>query len=181
MMIPQYNTVLFTDIYDTVNDFMEDYESNPFPKMITDDSARVIYYLLLANYANNSIANLDIDQFKNRLFATIYQYAPTWEKRIEIQKRLRELSEDDLRQSAKQIANNALNPDEAPTTSSMEELDYISSQNTVNTKKGIITAYQDLWSLLKIDVTESFINEFKKLFIQVVIPQRTYIYKVDEE
>ena len=32
-----------------------------------------------------------------------------------------------------------------------------------------------------IDVTEEFINRFKQLFIQVVQPQRTYIYKTEDE
>lgn len=180
-MIPMYNTVLFSDVYDDVNAFMDDYRSNPYPKLIQEENARVIYYLLMANYANSSIVNLDIAQFKNRLFAIIFQYAPTWEKRVEIQTRLRELSEEDIRQGAKQIANKALNPDSEPTTATLEELTYINAQDTVNAKKGIITAYQDLWSLLKVDVTENFINEFSKLFIKVVIPQRTYVYNIEEE
>ena len=79
---------------------------------------------------------------------------------------------------AKTIVNNSLNPDSNPT---VDELEYINQQNTNKVTKSILGAYAELCSLLKLDVTEEFINRFKQLFIQVVQPQRTYIYKTEEE
>ena len=177
-MIPMYNTKKFTDFYSNVDQFLQDYKNNGLPTTISDANAKTLFYLLYAKYGNSSISNLDENQFKYRLFSIIFQYGPTWEKRLSIQDRLRNLEEKELMVGAKTIVNNSLNPDSDPTT---EELEYINQQNTNKVTKSILGAYAELWSLLKLDVTEEFINRFKQLFIQVVQPQRTYIYKTEEE
>ena len=177
-MIPMYNTKKFTDFYSNVDAFLQDYKSNGLPTTISDVNATTLFFLLYPKYGNSSISNLDENQFKYRLFSIIFQYGPTWEKRLSIQDRLRNLEEKELMVGAKTIVNNSLNPDSNPT---VDELEYINQQNTNKVTKSILGAYAELWSLLKLDVTEEFINRFKQLFIQVVQPQRTYIYKTDDE
>ena len=121
-MIPQYSTVLFTDIYDNVDDFIADYKNessdfvNGIPNLISDTSAETLFYLLYGRYGNNPIANRDINQFKYKLFSVIFQYGPTWEKRLEVQAALRQLSLDDIRLGSKAIYNQALNPSTEPST-----------------------------------------------------------------
>lgn len=179
-MIPQYNTRLFKNLYDE-EEFIKDYKNNGLPVTISEDSAKVLYWLLYAKYANNPVANLDLNQFKMRLFATVFQYGPTWEKRLEIQERLRDLSEEDIRLGYKSIANRALHPDVEPSTGSLEELPFIDSQNTTTGKKGIIDGYSQLWMLLKVDVTTEFLDKFKNLFKVVVMPENPLLYITYEE
>lgn len=184
-MIPSYNTNLFHDIYKTVDEFMTDYTNlgiENLGKVIETDTARRIYFLLLARYGNSPIANLDETQFKLKLQTIIWQYAPAWEKRIEIQKVLRELSEDDILTGAKAIYNHALNPGEieAETTVDLPELKYIDNQNTTNFKKSKMDAYTQLWDLLATDVTNDFLNKFRPLFKQFVRPEVNYIYESEE-
>lgn len=173
---PRFDTKLFTDIWEDSASFLSDYADVGIPTTISTTNATTLYYLLYARFANNPIANMDEEQFKYKVFAIIYQYGPTWEKRLAIQQSLRGLSEDDLRAGAKAIYNHAYNPSEAPSTSTLTELDYINDQNTTNYKKSKMEAYAQLWDLLAIDVTGEFLNKFQKLFKQFVQPERTWIY-----
>ena len=95
-MIPQYDTKLFTDIWNRATEFIYDYKNVGIPTTISDTNANTLYYLLYARYANNPIANYDEEQFKYKVFSIIFQYGPTWEKRLSIQQTLRGLQLEDL-------------------------------------------------------------------------------------
>lgn len=186
-MIPQYSTVLFTDIYNNVDDFIADYKNessdfvNGIPNLISDASAETLFYLLYGRYGNNPIANRDINQFKYKLFSVIFQYGPTWEKRLEVQAALRNLDEDDIRLGSKAIYNQALNPSTEPSTASLEELTFINQQNTTNYKKSPLEGYAILLDLLNTDVTEEFIKKFNVCFKKFVSAERPLIYVTEED
>ena len=95
-MIPQYDTKIFTDIWNRVSEFIYDYQHVGIPTTISTTNATTLYYLLYARYANNPIANYDEEQFKYKVFSIIFQYGPTWEKRLSIQQTLRGLQLADL-------------------------------------------------------------------------------------
>ena len=95
-MIPQYDTKIFTDIWNRVSEFIYDYKHVGIPTTISDSNATTLYYLLYARYANNPIANYDEEQFKYKVFSIIFQYGPTWEKRLSIQQTLRGLQIEDI-------------------------------------------------------------------------------------
>lgn len=180
-MLPQYSTVLFTDIWDDVDEFLADYSSVGIPTTISTVNATTLYYLLYARYGNNPIANRDEEQFKYKIFSTVFMYGPTWEKKLDIQQKLRGLSETDIATGTKAIYNNALNPSTAPSTGSLDELSYINSQNTTNYKKSKMDAYAQLWDLLETDVTLEFINRFRVCFKQFVAPEKPLIYVTEED
>lgn len=102
-MIPQYDTKLFTQIWDNATDFVADYQDVGIPVTISTTNATTLFYLLYARYGNSPIANYDEEQFKYKIFSVIFQYGPTWEKRLEVQKTLRDMQLSDL------IDNGALN------------------------------------------------------------------------
>ena len=95
-MIPQYDTKLFTDIWEEASDFVYDYKHVGIPTTISDTNATTLYYLLYARYGNNPIANYDEEQFKYKVMSIIFQYGPTWEKRLSVQTTLRGLQLSDL-------------------------------------------------------------------------------------
>lgn len=70
-------TKKFTDIYESVNDFIYDYNNLQLPKTITVENAMILYYLLYSKYGNSYITNMDENQFKFKLFSIIWQYGPT--------------------------------------------------------------------------------------------------------
>ena len=181
-MIPQYSTITFTDVWDDVTKFKKDYAASPFTGAISDnspDNVAIVFYLLYARYGNNPIANRDINQWKFKIFSIIYQFGPTWEKRLEIQEKLRNLSDDEILKGAKAIYNHAYNPSTNPSTGSLEELNYINDQSTSNYKKSKMDAYMQLWELLDNDVTEDFIKRFRNCFKTFVSPERPLIYVTD--
>ena len=190
-MRPIYNTMTFTDVWDSAADFKTEFGQSPFAGAIssteattpavTHDNVSRTFYLLYAKYGNNPIANNDINQFKMKVFGVIFQFGPTWEKRLDIQEKLRGLNETELMSGNRAIYNSALNPATKPTTGSLEELNYINSQNTTNYKKGKMEAYAQLWDLLDTDVTGEYIDKFKICFKQFVAPENPLLYVTDAE
>ena len=174
-----YRTKKFTDFYQNAQDFVNDYHLCGIPSTITDDTATTLYYLLYARYGNSHIINSDENQFKYKLFSIIFQYGPTWEKRLDIQNKLRNLTEDELMYGTKAIYNTANNPGTEPSTGSLEELPYINNQNTTGYKKSKMDAYANLLALLDTDVTEDFIKKFGKLFITILEPREPLWYATE--
>ena len=194
-MIPQYSTNIFTDIYPDATTFVSDYKNNGIPyqyvvkinnvdttiQTLTDTNVEALFYLLYARYGNSPLANRDITQFKYKLFSIIFQYGPAWQKELEVQRKIMNLSEDDIRLGSKAIYNQALNPQTEPSTAALSELTYINQQNTTNYKKSPLEGYAILMELLKKDVTEEFINKFGRCFKKFVSNERPIIYVTEEE
>ena len=95
-MLPQYDTKLMTDVWSKANDFLADYQNIGIPTTISAQNATTLYYLLYARYGNTPIANYDEEQWKYKIFSIVFQYGPTWEKRLDIQNTLRGLQISDL-------------------------------------------------------------------------------------
>ena len=181
-----YRTKKFGDVWSTVEDFIADYSNNGVPATIptrnpsmSRDQGSVynLYYLLYSRYGNDVIASSDLQRFKMNLFAIIWQYGPNWVKNLEIQSKLRKLTDDEITQGSVQIYNQADNPSTDPSTDTSEYLQYIKSQNTSINKKGKLEGYALLDSLLKRDVTQEFLNRFKPLFKTVVEPEELLLYE----
>lgn len=159
-----FTTRKFTDIFPSVEDFLTEYDSSGLPTTISDESANILYYLLYSKYGNSHIASSDEYRFKTRVFSIIWQYGPTWEKEVEIQKAIRETPLEDVVSGAKIIYNQSYNPSTLPSTSTLEELTTINAQNVTNYKKTAMEAYSIILSLLSEDVTEKFLYRFRDLF-----------------
>ena len=173
--IPSYDTKLFCEIFDNAEDFVEEYKDSGLYDAVTsgspavlhlnnslsDKDATTLFYLLYAKYGNNPIANYDVNQFKYKLWATIFQYGPAWAKKLDIQNKVRELTDDEIRLGSKAIYNHAYNPSTDPSTASLEELTAINEQNTTNFKKSKIDGYMGLWQLVVSDVTNEFLKKFE--------------------
>ena len=178
-----FRTRTFQDIFPNIDKFLESFNNIGIPKKISDESATTLYYLLYGKYGNSHIASSDENKAKYRIFSIIFMYGPTWEKRLEVQEAIRNLTEDELRQGSRAIYNHSFNPSSAPSTQSTEELPTVNDQNTTNYKKSKADAYLMLWDLLKTDVTESFLYQFSKVFLKIVEPELPlwYITDINEE
>lgn len=174
-------TRTFSAIFEEINSFQTEFSTTPFSDDFSQSDIELIYYLLLSNFANSHIASSDENRFKLKLFTTIFQYAPTWLKRLELQKKIRNLTDDEILQGAKTINNNAFNPATNPGTGATEELPYINNQTTTSYKKSKIEAYSQIWNLLEVDVTDQFVYQFKKLFMVLVYPEDALLYETEEE
>lgn len=171
-----YRQKKFTDVYESVTDFLADYKDCGLPTTISDNSAQTLFYLLYGSYGNDIVASSDINRFKYKLFSIIFQYGPNWEKQLEIQNKLRGLTEDDIRLGSRQIYNTAQNPSTEPSTDTTDELQYINNQNVTKNQRGVLEGYATLLSLLRTDVTQEFLNRFRKLFLTIVQPEEPLLY-----
>lgn len=175
-----YPTKQFCQVFESDEDFLAGFKESPANGTVSDASVKLTYFLLYAKHGNDPISNSSIDQFKAKVYATIFQYGPTWEKRLEIQRKLREIPEDELLVGGHSVSNHAYNPATEPSTSSLEALNYIDDQTTRKYKKSRMEAYAQLLELLDVDVTEEYTERFRKLFRIVVNPAQ-FIYESEEE
>lgn len=175
-MIPQYSTVLFNQVWDNQEDFLQDYLNSGLSNAnssVKPDNIKLLYLLLYAQYGNSPIANRDVNQFALKVFATIFKYGPSWERKLEIQSALRAMNDIDIREGNFAKYNHAFNPSTEPTT---EVLSTINDQNTSQQTRGLLEGYSALLDLLEEDVTSDFIKKFQPLFKQFVMPEDTLIY-----
>lgn len=162
---PKYRTKTFVECYPNKAAFVTETQSGEyFPKAITEASAGVLYYLLMAKYANNPIANEDENVFRIKLESIVFQFGGAWEKKLDIQKRLLELTDEDIEKGSTMVYNHAMNPDSAPVNDTLEALGYINDQNTSVSKKSKIDALGTLWGAIRTDVSKQFIDKFKVCF-----------------
>ena len=194
-----YRNRTFNDVWPEVSGFEQDY--NDFNNGILDNgitgtAVTTLFYLLSARYGNSTVASQNEYQFKLKVFSTIFMYGPTWEKKLEIQRGIRNLFKDgklsdDVLVGGKAVYNTALNPNQAVLDgepgpegegmNTLSELTYINQQNTTNYKKSVPEAYSILTNLLEADVTSLFLDKFKKLFLTVVSPELPLWYVEDED
>lgn len=176
-LYPNYSTSLFTDIWDNVEDFIDDYDESPIPNTISEENVTTLFWLLYAKYGNSPIANMDTFQWKQKVFSLIFMYGPNWVKELDIQNTLRGLTDEQIKAGSFMIYNHAYNPETAPSTGSATELTYINEQNTNRYSKGAVDAYTNLMLILKKDVTNTFLQKFQPLFKQFVYPEHAIVYE----
>lgn len=180
-MIPRYNTMTYTDIWETPEAFYADFQNSFASNSISVESSRVLANLLYAQYGNSPIANRDVNQFKAKVWSVIYSYGPAWEKRLDIQKKLIGLNEEDIRLGSKSINNIAQNPTQLATTAGLNEVVEITQQSSQGFTKSKLDAYAQLYELIVTDVTTEFIDKFKHCFKTLVLPENPILYVDDED
>lgn len=182
-----YRTRTFAEIYSvdgniTASTFDEDWKASPFYMDMTSGiDANLVFYLLYARYGNSHIAASDENRFRYQLYSIMFQYGPTWNKQLEIQKEIQELDINAFREGSRTITNLAENPSVQPSTQDTEELEYVNSQSVNKTTRSYADAVALLNALLKTDVTEEFLDRFKKLFLTIVEPELPLWYETYPE
>lgn len=132
--------------------------------MATKGTMTTLYYLLWARYASNHIRSDYPQQWKMKIMMTVFEYGPTWSKRLEIQEKVRNMSDDEIQKGTIMTYNTAMNPDGAPTTETWDTLQGINSQNKNLYQRGKLDSYAYIDQILKTDVTREFVEKFKKFF-----------------
>lgn len=178
-----FDNLKFSDIYKDKETFLNDYNNLGFPKIFrNEETPGLLYVLLVGRFTNSHIKNYDVNQFKYQLFSTVWQYGGTWEKDLDIQKKLRELSLEEGSEiyiGGKAIYNSATNPGTDPSTNDSDELPFINGQNVTHYKKSKIEGLSLLSEMLKNDVTEPFLRRFDKLFKSIIFTGRTLLYTTE--
>lgn len=178
---PHDTTRTFTDIWDKASDFETDVKTSGLHVQELDSKLSTIFYLLYARYGNSAIANWDETQFKYKVYSIIFQYGPSWAKRLDIQATLRGLSEAELLTGAKAINDHAFAMGDDNVTAGDAPTKIDQKTGTYYTKSKM-DAYGQLWEILKTDVTNEFIGKFKTLFATFVYTRPDiFVTELEEE
>lgn len=176
-----YRTRTFSQIFEEYSKFNEEWYKTIFSAEVEELPIELIFNLLYSRYGNSSVASSDENQFKYRLFSIVFQYAPNWYKEFGIQRQIRAYEVEDFQKGNLNIVNNASNPSTQPSTLDTEELPFVSQQNVSKTTRSLADGYALMLSLLKEDVTETFLKRFQKLFLNIVEPERPLWYVTESE
>lgn len=177
-----FRTRTFSEIFPSDTAFAEFYETCGIPTRLLSSeeyekyNAEVIYALLVSNFASSCIKSSDENRFKLELMSIIFEYGPVWQKEMVAQDKILALTEDELLRGSKAIYNHAMNPGTAPGTASLNELDYIDSQNTTTYSKGKGEGYAEISAYLDPNITRRFIDKFRNLFKVVAYPDDALWY-----
>ena len=176
-----YRTNKFQEIWESPDDFYAFYSTNGiFPTTISEDNCRVLYGLLYSRYGNDPIRSSDQNRFKLQVMSIIWQYGPAWEKKLMIQKSLRDLTIDQLREGSYSVSGAGQHPGSTLSDTDIKTAG-VNDYSRQNTTKGYLEAYGTLNTILDDRFMIEFIDRFKSLFRIVVMPEDPLYYKVDAE
>lgn len=180
MMLPTDSTLRFSEVFDNATKFLNEWKASALYEdgLIKDENVTKTFYLIYAAKGNSAISNMDVNQWKYKVWSIIYQYGPTWQRKLEIQKSLRSLNEEQMTDGTKAINNLATNPQTEPSTNVTEEINGVVQQTVNKFKKSRLEGYASLVDLLDDDVTKEFIDRFKPLFA-VFVKTRPAAYVVE--
>lgn len=180
-LFTQQYTRTFSDIYPDYETFLADYKGIGItPRLKSVDFLSQIYILLMGEYASSSIMSLNEDQFRVKLFTRIMSYGPQFERELEVQHILTNMTDEELQVSSKAIYNTALNPSSDPSTDTLEEILTINQQNVTKHKRSKLDAYALLRDLLDDNLTKKFIKRFDDLFVRVLRTNQPLYYITEE-
>ena len=166
-MLPMYNTKTFSQVFPDFTSFKYCFDNDfqAYAKdCISENSLKTLYWILYSRYCDNPIVNYSEINFKAKMVSLTFQKGPTWERKLALQKDLRDLTETDLLTGARTMFNRAVHPETEPGTNTDEELDYINAQDVSKQRRSKLDAYSYLQDVLKNDVTEELIKAYSKLF-----------------
>ena len=178
LLAPEYSHATFDAVFPDAQSFVNKLRATNVITMteITDAFLTRLFYMLYAKHGTDPIKSSNPPQWVFKVALTTESYAPSFLKREDIQKKLRALTDDELREGYKNINNHALNPSTTPSTDNTNELPYITDQNVNKGKKAKVDAYANLWDILRTDVIEEFLKKFDKLFSAVVSTTNRVVY-----
>lgn len=180
--LPHDTTKTFSEVFDNANGFLAEWKDSGLynEALISDSSIKTLFYLLYAKFGNSAIANWDEEQFKYKVWANIFQYGPAWEKRLDIQMKLRNLTETELQTGAKAINDHSYAMGDDNITAGENPTKIDQKTGTYYTKSKL-EAYTILWEAIKLDVTSEFLNKFKPLFATFVYTRPDIFISESEE
>ena len=185
MELQFFDNITFSEMWETSESFVNTYKQVGFPQTfeggnyVTDDDLTLIWLLLIGRFADSTIKPFNTyGAFQVRFMSRVWQHAPAWKKKLDIQNKLRSMSLEsgELFEGSKAIYNSALNPSTPLPTDGSEELDFINNQNVTKHKKSKIEGLALLNDLLENDVTEQFLRRFDDFFKTIIYTGKEYKY-----
>ena len=178
LLAPEYENLTYDLVFPTSSDFVTKLRATSIitELEITDSFLELLWAMLYAKHGTDPIVSANEPQWIYKVALTTKSYAPTYLKKDAIQKKLRSLTDDQIREGYKNIFNHAVNPSTTPSTDNTNELPYINDQHVNKGKKGYVDSYAYLWDILNSNLTEEFLKKYDKLFSKIATTTNRVIY-----
>ena len=177
-----FYTKTFLEVFPDYDTFANEWHNcELYDADLQDANLKILYYELYGRYANSTVASLNEDQFKYRLWSIIKNQGTIWQSLLDQQAKLRGMSEEDISTVRRFVTSHAFNPGEGGVTATDEApedviLNYVDDQTR---NKEIASPIEALtvYSSAIADVTTRFIDSFKVLFLKIVRPYSPLYYR----
>lgn len=148
-------------------------------KLILDIPTLKTFSTIFYEYADNNIA-FSNESFKLKYANIMATYYKEYEQTTKAITNLMNLTDNDIAIDNYIITNSAEIP-ETPSSTSIEEVDYVSVQQKNFTKKGKLQISKELLYNKKSYTTKTFLNRFRYLFIRILSDSYTPVYEDELE
>ena len=179
MEMISFNNKLFKNIFPDYETFRQWYISTDLSDDENDCPSRKTF-ALIANEYNDSHTALSVESFKQRFANDIYTYYREFEETTKSILDLMKLTDDDISTADKMITNVANIPETASSTD-IEEVDFVTTQQKNITKKGLLQIKKEQLSNKRAFTVKTFINRFRHLFIKIISPSFTFVIEENQE
>lgn len=174
-----HNTALFKNIFPDYETFKEWYLSTPLSDGV-DDVPNEKTFTIIAYEYNDSHSSFSIESFKQHFANDLYTFYKEFEETTKAISDLMKLTDDDIAIADKMIMNVANIP-ETESSTDVEEVDFISTQQKTINKKGTLQVKKEQLSNKRIFTVKTFLNRFRHLFIKIISPSYTFVVMEEME
>lgn len=134
------------------------------------------YLALVGRYGSSHIRYHNRYQFMAQFFTLYIEAQERLLSKIKINKRLRNLTEEEALTGSKIITNNATNPDTSPATDAYEPLPYVNSQSAQKERLGEVKGLYGWKHSVGGQAYIEFVDTFKQLF-RIVLQEEETVYE----
>lgn len=180
-LAPEYNRLTYADVFTSKTDFRTKLQDTGIIEdiLISNVFLEKLYFYLYAAHGNDCISMSDEAQWIYNVALITEANAPTYLKKLDVQKKLRALTDDELREGYRTLFNHAVNPSAKPSTDANDELKYINEQSVNKARKNKTAAYIELWESLRTDLLADFLHKYDKIFSKLASTADRMIYISD--
>lgn len=178
MEMLDYTTKLFKNIFPSYESFKEWYTATPLSDNKNDCPSEKTFTLIAYEY-NDSHVSLSPESFKEHFANDIYTYYREFEATTKGILDLMELTDKDIA-IADEIITNVANIPETESSTSVEEVDFITTQQKNINKKGKLQIKKEQLANKRAFTVRTFINRFRHLFIKIISPAYTFVVGEEE-
>lgn len=161
-------TFVFKDLIPTFDKFLELYDNYMIEHInLDDEELEIIYKILYNNYCNCSVAYDTPNAFYRMFFLEIFNSGEDYIIKLNMVKRLRQLSEDDLVKEYETVSNVANNDNEIVSDPLQHIVPYITTQSSSTSKGNKANAILRGLSAYRDNNVKYFVDKFQYLFLTI--------------
>lgn len=178
-------TSRFREVFTTADTFISLFRESPLNEAkLSDETLKKIYYELYAEYGDSYFRATNDYRNQLKTFSILQNEGLVYQKKLEIQNNLINMSLSELMEEGISISNYAENPGDDATTmiddySGEDFIKYVNNQNVVKNKKSKLDAYKSQLYAIR-NVTTEFIKKFSVLFETILWSSYLPVFETED-